>query len=222
MFTAPLTTSVEGAGYHIVSEEIYRSREQIMLLGVAAGWLAAGTVLGKIRVGDINVVAKAGGNTGNGTVSAVTAKKGAKAGTYRVDFTAATKFDVVDPEGYRIKSGSTGTAYNDDLGFTITAGGNAFVAGDAFDIVVELTDGAYGPLDLTAGNGLEEAVGVLWEGRNVVLGEDEDPIPVRAVANIRETEVHAGLLVWPEGITAEQQAAAQAQLAARHVILRSK
>lgn len=222
MYEAPLSTSVEGAGYHIVSEEIYRSREQITLLGAAAGWLAAGTVLGKIRVGDVEAAAKSGGNTGNGTISAVTTKKGAKSGVYRVEFTAATKFDVIDPEGFKIKGGSTGTAYSDDIAFTITTGGTAFVAGDAFDITVELVDGSYGPLDLDAGNGLEEAAGVLWEGRTIALDESEEVIPMRAVANVRETEVHAGLLVWPDGITATQQAAATAQLAARHVILRSK
>lgn len=220
MYTAPLETTNETAGYHIVSEEIYRSREQITLLGSAAGRIPAGTILGKIRVGEINAAAKSGGNTGNATISAVTAKKGAKAGLYRVEFTAATKFDVSDPEGYQVKSGTTGVAYSDDLGFTITAGVTPMVAGDAFDITVELTDGAYGPLDLTAGNGLEEARGVLWEGREVVLDEDDDPVPVRAVANVRETEVHAGHIVWPAGITADQQAAAVAQLDARNITLR--
>lgn len=220
MYTAPLTTSLEGAGYHIVSEEIYRSREQITLRGTEAGRISTGTVLGKVRVGEIAATAKSGGNTGNGTVSAVTAKKGAKAGVYHVEFTAATKFDVVDPEGFKVKSGSTGSAYSDDLGFTITAGGTAFVAGDGFDITVDLSDGPYGPVDLSAGNGLEEAVGILWEGRVIDIDGDENPVDVRAVANVRETEVHAGLIVWPEGITAEQQAAAQAQLAARHIIFR--
>lgn len=220
MYTAPLETSNEGAGYHIVSEEIYRSREQIMLVGSAAGRIAAGTVLGKKRVGTIGAAAKSGGNTGNATISAVTAKKGSKSGVYRVEFTAATKFDVIDPEGFKVKSGSTGAAYSDDLGFTITAGGTPMVAGDAFDITVELIDGEYAPLDLTAAGGLEEASGVLWEGRLIALDDEEDPVPVRAVANVRETEVHADLLVWPEGFTAEQKAEAVAQLAARHIILR--
>lgn len=220
MYTAPLETSNEAAGYHIVSEEIYRSREQIMLVGSAAGRIVAGTVLGKTRVGDITAAAKSGGNTGDATISAVTAKKGAKSGVYHVEFTAATKFDVIDPEGFKVKSGSTGTAYNDDLGFTITAGATPMVAGDAFDITVELVDGAYGPLDLTAAGGLEEASGILWEGRVIALDEADAPVPVRAVANVRETEVNADLLVWPEGFTADQQAAAVAQLAARHIILR--
>lgn len=216
MYTAPLSTSEEGAGYHIVSEEIYRSRTQMQLVGTEEGWLPAGTVLGKVNVGDIAAAAKAGGNTGDGTFGAITARSGAKAGVYRVEFTTATKFDVIDPEGYKVKSGSTGTAYGDDLGFTITAGGTAFVAGDAFDITVEFTDGAYGPLDLTAGNGLEKAAGVLWEGRNI----NADLDPVRAVANVRETEVHGAKLVWPDGIVAADQAKATGQLADRHIIIR--
>lgn len=80
-----------------------------------------------------------GGNTGNGTISAgptVTAGV-AKNGAFTVELTGATTFNVYDPDGLQLKPGTTGTAYSDaGIGFTITAGGTAFVAGDTFTITV--------------------------------------------------------------------------------------
>ncbi len=44
---------------------------------------------------------------------------------------------MVDPNGKQLADGQTGVAYSDaGLGFTITAGGTAFVAGDGFDMTV--------------------------------------------------------------------------------------
>lgn len=80
--------------------------------------------------------AKSGGNTGNGTMSAVTVTAPVKPGVYKLRLTAATIFDVIDPDGFQLQAGATGVAYADDLGFTLTAGGTPFVAGDGFDITV--------------------------------------------------------------------------------------
>ena len=82
---------------------------------------------------------KGGGNTGNGTVSAgptINAAIGMN-GVYQVRFSDATHFTVVDPNGKQLADGQTAVAYNDaGLGFTITAGGVAFIAGDGFDMTV--------------------------------------------------------------------------------------
>lgn len=78
----------------------------------------------------------AGTNTGNGTMGATTALDNAAIGTFTVIFTAATVFHVINPNGVRLKDGATGVAYSDQVGFTITAGGTAFVAGDTFTIAV--------------------------------------------------------------------------------------
>lgn len=82
---------------------------------------------------------KAGGNTGTGTVSAgptIDATKGVN-GVYQILFTDATHFTVIDPNGKSLADGVTAVAYSDaGLGFTITAGGTAFVAGDGFDMTV--------------------------------------------------------------------------------------
>lgn len=103
-----------------------------------------GELLGAIADGTATSAAKGGGNTGTGTVSAVTLVKGTKLGVYTVRFTAATVFTVEDPDGFVLATnGATGVAFADDLGFTITAGGTAFVAGDGFDITVAAGSGKY-------------------------------------------------------------------------------
>lgn len=81
----------------------------------------------------------AGTNTGNGTMGTTTAQDNADIGTFTVLFTAATVFHVINPDGVRLKDGATGVAYLDQVGFTITAGGTAFVAGDSFTITVTLS-----------------------------------------------------------------------------------
>lgn len=80
-------------------------------------------------------VAAAGANTGNGTVGTLTAVAPSQPGVYPVKFLTATTFSVFDPAGTRMPDGATGVAYlSKGLGFTITAGGTAFVAGDTFNI----------------------------------------------------------------------------------------
>jgi hypothetical protein len=101
--------------------------------GVVAGGATAGTAVATAK----------GTNTGNGTFGAITVAAPAQAGAYVVSFDAATTFTVSDPEGVEIGHGSTGTAFSaGGLGFTITAGGTAFAAGDAFDVTVTLTANA--------------------------------------------------------------------------------
>lgn len=140
-----MTVLTEGRhpGEFIVSEAPRsRSRDNITIAS-GSGIVKAGTVLGLLRLGAATAAAVVG--TGNPTISAVTVTSKAKTGVYRVEFTAATKFDVIDPDGFKLKSGSTGAAYADDIGFTITAGGTPAVAGDHFLITVETGAGTYVP-----------------------------------------------------------------------------
>lgn len=101
-----------------------------------------GVVAGGATAGTAAAVAK-GTNTGTGTFGSITVAAPAQAGVYVVSFDAATAFSVSDPEGIEIGRGTTGTAFSEGgIGFTITAGGTAFVAGDAFDVTVTLTTNA--------------------------------------------------------------------------------
>lgn len=208
-----LTQGLFHTGHYIVSEASgYRSREQAFIAS-GSGALKPGAVLGKVATGTATATAK-DGNTGNATVSAVTLGAGTKAGTYSVEFTAATKFDVIDPEGFKLKSGSTGAAYADDLGFTITAGGTAMVAGDGFTVVVVPGAAKYAPFDPAGVNGSQVAAAILYEGCDATSDD------VRRTVTVRDTEVHAAVLQWAEGVTDSQKAAALANLAAHGVISR--
>lgn len=80
--------------------------------------------------------AVAGTNTGNGTVGTPTVSDNASVGSYSVVFTAATVFSVFTPSGERLADGATAVAYTGQIGFTITAGGTAFIAGDSFTFAV--------------------------------------------------------------------------------------
>lgn len=198
---------------HLVSEANgTRSREIITVL--SGQNLSRGAVLGRITAGAATAAAKAGGNTGNGTISAITRLAGAKTGVYTVRFTAATAFNVEDPNGDVIGSGATGAAFSDDVSFTITAGGNAFVAGDGFDITVAEGSGKYKALDTAATDGSQIAAGVLYAAVDATSADQ------KGVANVRDTEVNAGLLVWPSGISNPNKAAALAALAAIGIIAR--
>lgn len=117
--------------------------------------LPRGTVLGQQTVGTLTGAAK-GGNTGNGTMGTVTSvgtSSPPQTGVYTITFTAATAFNVFDPNGRELKPGVTGSAYSDAISFTITAGGTAFVAGDGFTVTVAAGTGNYIPAVATAVDG---------------------------------------------------------------------
>src|SRR5579875_2714082 len=100
--------------------------------------LDAGLVMVQTVSGTIAATAKTG-NTGNGTVGSLSIGSGAQLGNYTVSFVSATDYIVADPNGRQLAAGATGTAYSDEIGFTITAGGTAFAAGDGFTIAVSGT-----------------------------------------------------------------------------------
>lgn len=200
-----------GAAHYLVSEANgYRSREQAIIAS-GSGVLKPGAVLGKVATGDATAEANEG-NAGNATISAVTMSAGAKAGVYAVTFTAATKFDVHDPDGFKIKSGTTGAAYSDDLGFTITAGDTPMVAGDSFAITVAPGVAKYAPFDPEGIDGSEVAAAILYEGCDATSAD------VRRTVTVRDSEVHAGVLVWDEGVTDQQKSTALASLAKSGIV----
>lgn len=189
------------------------SREAITILS-GEGKLKAGTVLGKILYGAISTAAKSGGNTGNGTISAPTVigGSGAKVGVYKLRFTAATTWTLVDPEGFEVGSGANGVANANDLAFTTTAGGTPFVAGDGFDITVAAGSGKYvaSPHAITAGKeGAEIACAVL------AYEVDATSADASAVAITNDAEVKKPMLVYAASVDdSTKQATKQTQLRA--------
>lgn len=122
-----------------------RSRENIVLVHDGAVF-ESGTVL--TQSGDAAATgtgAATAGNTGNPTFTGpINVGAAGKPGVYTVRMTAPTKFDVEDPSGKMVGSGTTGVAFNKGgLSFALTAGGTAAVDGDSFAVTVAAGSGAY-------------------------------------------------------------------------------
>ncbi|WP_299735372.1 head decoration protein [uncultured Endozoicomonas sp.] len=84
-------------------------------------------------------------------------------------------------------------------------------------IVAMATDtGLFQPLDPTADDGSQNALGVLYAGKTTDANGGDGVIISRLA------EVVDSLLIWPEGITDEQKATAVDQLAALDIILRTE
>jgi hypothetical protein len=151
-----------------------------------AGSLAAaqigkvGWVLGKILVAAGTAAAKAGGNTGTGTLTgfALAAGGPAKVGTYRVRCILAQAdagvFTVVDPDGIIvgivIAAITTGTVFTGGgITFTLTTVHSAdFIVGDGFDLPVAAGAGTLRLLDRTAVDGSNKFDSILLVDKTTV------------------------------------------------------
>lgn len=213
------TVITEGArdGAFIASEANgYLSRG---IITVAQGQdLQPGAVLGRITLAAATAAAVAG-NTGNGTVGAVTVAAGAKPGVYKVTCiepaSNAGEFIVEDPDGITVGVATVAAAFTGGgLGFTIADGGTDFAAGDAFTVTVAPGSGRYKAWDPEAADGSAIVAGVLY-GRT-----DATSAPVKAVGILRQAEVVRGQLVWFDDATDNDKAAGIAQLAALTILAR--
>jgi hypothetical protein len=160
--------------------------------------------------------APGGTNTGNGTMGSLSvAGYAAKVGVYSVEFDDATHFIVSDPNGAEVGHGTTGAAYKSGgLGFTITAGGTAFVPGDSFAVTVAPGSGKYKPFDPANVDGSQNALAVL------MFTKDVTTVDKACTVLVRGAEVNASELVWPTGMSAAAISAAQAQLKAAGILCR--
>lgn len=85
------------------------------------------------------------GNTGNGTLGALSVALGAYTGDYILTLTGPTTFRVTDPDGYTVGAGVTGVPFSaSGIAFTLSAGTTAFALGDSFTLTVLPQ-----PLDIT-------------------------------------------------------------------------
>lgn len=186
-------------------EDLRWSRDNIVVKS-GSGILVTGSVLGKIAVGTGAAVMD-GANTGNGTFGAITVGAGALPGPYTVTFTAATKFDVEDPNGVPIGSGTTGVAFNKSgVGFTITAGATPHVAGDRAVVTIAPGTGLYVPFDPAGTTGAQHAAGILTDGVDATSADQP------AAAVVRHAHVAPTGLAWIDGVTTNQKNAALAEL----------
>jgi len=164
------------------------------------------------------VVAAVGSPHGNGTVSAVTVGNGAIVGIYTLTATAPTQFALADPNGVALAPVTVGTPYIDaEIGLTITAGGTAYQAGDAYTITVPAGDGSYSAYTGAAG---KPASAVLFNLHYIpALGS------AKVTVMTRHCEVNKAELQWDPTVTASGsvaaiEAAGLASLATHGIIAR--
>lgn len=150
-----------------------------------------GSVLG-VLVGAVAAAVAAAGNTGNGTVSAPAAGAGVEPGTYQLFAVSATRFRVEAPSGRTVGVATVGTPYAGPLGFTITAGGTAFAAGDRF--TVDVAAGATRALVAAAAtDGSHAAVEVLAADVDATAGDAEGVVYTLGEVNKNALVLGAGL-----------------------------
>jgi len=227
MMTGVTITELRHSGGYLVSEARgERSRDQVTLIQQAAqttpptNETPAGTILGVIldgtsATGAAQTVPAA--NTGNGTMSAITLAQGVVEGVYELTYLSATEFGVYSPAGDLVGEGKNGVAFAaGGLGFTMTAGGTAFVAGDGFTITLAANAnvGLYNVLSLTAADGTQIPAGILFNTVDATGGNTAVTI------NSRACEVNGSELTYPSGATASQIATINAQLAQLGLIVR--
>lgn len=179
---------------------------------------------GTMTTGDAyTVVVTAGGTpvlvgTGTGVVSGFTLGPDAKNGTYRVQLlatSATAEFEVIAPDGSKLKRGQVATAYaSSHVNFTLANGGT-MTSGDYFNFVVATHTGQVVAWDPTATDGSQTTAGVLFGA------VDASSAAAKGTMVARLAEVKASLLAFKSGVSAAAQAVCKArQLPALNIIAR--
>lgn len=182
--------------------------------------LALGTVLGRIILGAVSETHA--GNTGNGvmTLDAATPKlANAQTGVYAVKcITAASNsgtFRVFDPRGNALGDVAVAGTFANQIKFVIADGSADFIVGDTFLVTVAAGSGKVKILTPAALDGTQNAYGVL------TAAVDASASDLPGVAIERLATLKSAGLVWPDGISADQKAAALAELEAKHMVART-
>lgn len=201
-------------------ENLYSREEITVLAGSGASRvLTSGMVLAKVTKGAATPAAVAG-NTGNGTIGAVTVGAAAKPGVYNLvciePGTNVGEFSVEDPDGITIGVATVAAAFSaGGLGFTIADGSTDFASGDAFTITVAAGSGKWVQIDDDGTTGTEDAAGILLLDVTAADGVD-----AKGVAIVRDAIVSTTGIVWPGDFDANEKSAALAQLATLGIIAR--
>lgn len=133
-------------------------------------------------------------NTGNATVSAISAGVAYKQGSYKAVCTDATHAQVYDPSGDEIGVATFGAAFADaQIGFTITAGDTPCVAGDTFVISMAPPTYAYVPCVAGATDGSQFPAGILVDQTDASAGNTIGGIYVMGEFNPRALILGNGL-----------------------------
>lgn len=187
-----LTDTIRQGEFLISEAPGFRSRDVgVVTVSGSTKWLS-GTLLAQLTVGAATAAAAAG-NTGNGTMGAVTVSKGAVAGTYRVVIIEpganVGTFTLENPDGVTVGRGAVATAFSGaGLAFTLADGATDFVAGDTFNITVAAGTGKWVKYSDAGVAAVETAAGILWNELDPVAGD------IKATIIVRDAEVNTSAL----------------------------
>lgn len=182
-------------------------------------------LVGRVGVpGSIDVTQSFTG-TGNGVLTPANPPVSSKVqdGEYTLTCIAAAAnagtFKVERPDGTEIGNATVAVAFNKEIKFTIADGATDFAVGDTFKFIVAADNEdfdvvAYNPAGT---DGSEVAYGYSIYGM-VTDGTKKQ----KTALLVRDCELNAKCIAWPDGITAAQKNNAIQALAVNHVILRSE
>lgn len=191
------------------------SRESVTVL--SGQNLQPGHVLGKVAVGEATGAAVSG-NTGNGTITAVSAGDTAKAGVYVATCIEPAAnggtFSVEDPDGVNVGTAVVGTPFAGPVNFTIGDGATDFAAGDRFTVTVAEGSGKYKEYNPANTDGSQVAVAILIDHADATAGD------CPGVILARHAEVNKAELVWFTGANDAQKEAALTELRSYDIIAR--
>ncbi len=204
-------TSTGNPGAFLVSEANgLRSRSVITVL--SGEELEAGHVVGAVTLGAGTSAADAG-NTGNGTMGAITVGATAQVGDYVLTVLEAASdaglFQVVAPDNSVVGLGTVAVAFSGGgLSFTLADGATDFAVGDFFVLSVAAGSGKYVEWNVSSTDGSQNAAGVLFEA------VDASSADAPGVLIDRDAEINADEITYFTGASAGNKATALASLAA--------
>jgi len=163
-------------------------------------------------------------NTGTGDITGIEGGAKTKVGTYGLECTNADVagsevFQVKDPDGATLPDATVGVAYDEpQIGFTINQDGEGtdFAVSDVFEIEVAKGSGKLVPINFAAVDGSQDSYGIMVSACDASGGDEE------GVAIVRDAQIVADYLTWPDGASSDQKAAALAQLKEKGIVTRDE
>lgn len=201
-------TETAHAGEFVISEATRsRSRENV-LIG-ASQTLLVGAIVALSLVGASAEATAASGNTGNGTIGAITIDADAAPGVYVLTIIEPAAnggtFSVEGPDGVELPGGKVAVAYNGPINFTLADGATDFVAGDSFEIAVAADPAERQYVEWSVDGA--PAAGILFDAVTTGSGETAPGVIIDG-----DAEVNGNLLVYPTGATLSDKVEARSQL----------
>jgi hypothetical protein len=205
------------AAFLVSEAEGWRSRSSGVMQngGSVPLVLQGGLVVNQNTAGSL--VATAGtANVGNGTIGTLSLASTAVLGVYTLTAISATDFTVTDPNNVALPNATVGTAYTDEIDFTLTAGTTAFAAGDSFTLNAIPGDESWVPWT----GGTISTLAILFNLLDIDANGQSPCTLIARDAEVNETEVQFDPAVTSSGTAATLMAQAFTSLATSGVIAR--